>query len=71
MAWWLWMMAGAASAALVLFVSVYVIDCIDSRAAARRRSVGMHQRAAERAIEQKVQETISEMFRAARGGGFR
>ena len=71
MAWWLWMVAGAASAALALFLFVAVIDLIDSRAAARRRMIGMHQRAAERAMEEKVQQTISEMFRAARGGGLR
>ena len=65
------MLAGAASAALVLLVLLLASEMVNERAAARRRTISMHQRAAERAMEEKVQQTISEMLRSARGGGLR
>lgn len=67
MAWWLWMIAGAVTAALAFITFVYVAYTVDVRRAAKRRAIWSQQSAAEQQMQQLVQRTIADMFNATRG----
>lgn len=67
MAWYLWMIAGAAAAALAFIVFLSVLYILDDRGGKRRRAVTQLRDSAERDMQQIVQDTITEMFNATRG----
>ena len=66
MIWWLWMIAGAAAAALAFIASVWVLIVLDERRGARLRVVRERKAGAEAQMQHLVQETIGEMFRSVR-----
>jgi hypothetical protein len=66
MIWWLWMIAGAAAAVLAFVLFLYVINCIDDRAMAKRRKITNERSDAEQKMQNMVQNAISDMFQATR-----
>jgi hypothetical protein len=66
MAWWLWMIAGAASAVLAFILFVAFMNWLDDRATERNRLRNIERSNAETSMQKVVENTVAKMFEAMR-----
>lgn len=65
--WWLWMSIGGLIVFVVLMALGYAMERAEDRRVSRAQAIRARQSAAERQIQQVMQNTIEQMFNTYRG----
>ena len=66
--WWFWMLLGAALAVAAPYGLAYLETVAERRGLLTRRAVAHQQFLAEQALQAQLQQTVTELFSAAREG---